>query len=178
MERLRLIERVAVREHLRAQRAQEPDSAVGVVETCAEERAAAVDRRGHPRRGSGEHRHPVVVQQPRHGVRDHGDRQSALLVRHGLLDEHDHAAVDVDGVAVVPQQLQILALGVEAERAAGIGVDGDLDVRHRNLLGRLGRAGLVDPDYPPRDPGRPHYHATGQLNAGPDTRTQALSRRR
>jgi hemoglobin-like flavoprotein len=58
------------------------------------------------------------------------ENESSLLKRRALLRQHDHSSRDLKAVPVMPQQLRLLALGVEIERAAGVGVDRDRDAFH------------------------------------------------
>jgi len=74
----------------------------------------------------GAHRHLVKPHQPLAVASHRLRRQPAPLERRAVLRQHDHPPPDARRVPVMPHQLQLLALGVEAERAAWIGVDGDL----------------------------------------------------
>ena len=126
VDRLAPVEPLLVGVRAPAQGAQERQRPVRRVHARADVRPAGVDRRGRLRRGLGAHRHPVRRRQPLAAAGDHVGRHPALLERDGLLGQDDHAPLDLRRMAVVPHELELLALGVEAERAAGVGVERDL----------------------------------------------------
>src|SRR5246127_2303436 len=77
------------------------------------------------------HRHSVQGPKALRVCGDHLTAQPKLLKRRALLRQHDHPSRDVETLPVMPQQLRLLALCVETERAAGIRVNRDGHAVHR-----------------------------------------------
>ncbi len=139
--RVRVVERLTVGERSAPESAQQPVGARRIVQSGANVRATGLNRRRHALRRLGQHRHPVLGSQPARIARHHLPSESPLLVGSALLGENDHPPRDVEPVSVVPCQLGLLPLGVESERAPGIGVNRDLDSLHLGQEPTVGRSG-------------------------------------
>ena len=146
MDGLPLVERLALRERPAPQRSQQQVSARRIVDPRTHVRATRLNRRGEAIRPLGHHRHPIRGPKALRVRGHHLAAQPALLERRALLRQHDHPTRDLETFPVVPEQLQLLALSVEAERATGIGVDRDLDALHALSLAAVARFSPARPE--------------------------------